>query len=316
MPKTSKRTKTRRKASPPRLSTVGDFVRYAAARFARAKLAFGQVTHSPVEEAIFLVYEALSLPVHQVDTYLSKRVTSSQREQVLALIEQRIRLRKPAAYLLKRAWLQDLSFYVDERVIVPRSYLGELLTSELFRGDRPLIDTGKVKRVLDLCTGSGCLAILACHVFPNAQVDAVDLSKEALEVAAINVAKHRLKRRIRLLHGDLFAPVGDAVYDVIITNPPYVDAKAMAALPKEYAQEPVLALAGGRDGLDIVRRILRDAPAHLSPHGGLLCEVGRGRDLLERDYPGLSFLWLDTAESAGEVFWIAASELVRSRAIR
>jgi len=310
--KTSKPAKTRRKA-PPRLATVRDLVRHAERRFARAKLAFGQVTHSPIEEAIFLVYEALGLPVHQVEPYLSKRVTTAQRERVLAMIDQRIRRRKPAAYLLKRAWLQDLSFYVDERVIVPRSYLAELLYSDLFRGERPLIDTGKVKRVLDLCTGSGCLAVLACRVFPNAKVDAVDLSEEALEVAAINVAEHRLKDRIRLLHGDLFAPIGDAVYDVIVSNPPYVDAKAMAHLPKEYAQEPALALAGGRDGLDIVRRILRDAPAHLSPDGGLLCEVGRGRELLEQDYPGLSFLWLDTAESAGEVFWIGASDLGKEK---
>ena len=311
MPRKAKRTTARRKTSAPRLATVRSLVRHAEKRFAKAKLAFGQGTHAPVEEAIFLVYETLGLPVHRVDAHLSRKVTSAERERVLALVETRIRSRAPAAYLLKRAWLQGLSFYVDERVIVPRSYLAELLNGELFQGGGALVDAGKVKRVLDLCTGSGCLAVLACHVFPNARVDAVDLSKDALDVAAINVARHRLKDRITLHRGDLFAPIGDTVYDVIVTNPPYVDARAMAALPKEYAKEPKMALAGGRDGLDIVRRILHEAPAHLSPHGGLLCEVGRGRAILERDYPDMHFLWLDTEESSGEVFWIAAADLKR-----
>ncbi len=311
MAKKRKVAKVGRKTKP-KLATIRDFVRHAEARFAKAKLAFGQGTHAPVEEAIFLVYEALGLPVHQVDAFLSRKVTPAERDRLLALIEERVRRRIPAAYLLKRAYLQELPFYVDERVIVPRSFLAELLNSHLFRGKRTLIDPGVVTRVLDLCTGSGCLAVLACHVFPNAHVDAIDLSQEALEVAAINVAQHKLQDRITLLHGDLFAPVGEAVFDVIITNPPYVDAKAMAALPEEYAQEPSMALAGGPDGLDIVRRILRDAAAHLSPRGGLLCEVGRGRDILERDYPDKSFLWLDTEESSGEVFWITTKELAAS----
>lgn len=304
--------KARRKTKP-KLATVLDFVRHAEARFAKAKLAFGQGTHAAVEEAIFLVYEALALPVHQVDAHLAREVTPAERERLLALIDQRVRLRVPAAYLMKRAYLQELPFYVDERVIVPRSFLAELLNSDLFRGERALVDGGAVTRVLDLCTGSGCLAVLACHIFPDAHVDAVDLSQEALEVAAINVAEHRLKDRITLLQGDLFAPVGDAVYDLIVTNPPYVDAQAMAALPKEYAQEPPMALAGGADGLDIVRRILAEAPHHLRPEGGLLCEVGRGREILAKDYPALNFLWLDTAESSGEVFWIAAASLRDTR---
>jgi len=309
--KRANRTAARRRTPAPRLATVRSLVRHAQGRFAKARLAYGQGAHSPLEEAIFLVYQALGLPVHRVEPFLAKTVTAARRDRVLALIERRVAEKIPAAYLLKRAWLQDLSFYVDERVIVPRSYLGELLYGELFRGDRPLIDPAKVARVLDLCTGSGCLAVLACQVFPNARVDAVDLSKDALEVAAINVAAHGLADRIALHRGDLFAPLGGAVYDVIVSNPPYVDAEAMARLPKEYAREPAMALSGGRDGLAIVRRILRDAAVHLSPQGGLLCEVGRGRAGLERDYPRTPFLWLDTAESEGEVFWITAAGLRR-----
>ena len=258
--------------SPPReFATVLDFVRYAVTRFAEAKLAFGQGTHDAVEEAIFLVTEALGLPHDRIDSFLPARMTAAERRRISALIDKRVRLRMPAAYLLKCAYLQGTRFYVDERVIVPRSYLAELLHGDLFGGERPLVDPGAVARVLDLCTGSGCLAVLACQVFPNAQVDAVDISKEALEVAAINVAEHDLNDRIALLRGDLFKPAGDAVYDIIVSNPPYVDAKAVAKLPKEFAREPRLALAGGADGLDIVRRILAEAPAHLSPEGGLLC---------------------------------------------
>jgi len=300
------------KAPPRELATVLDFVRYAVTRFGEAKLAFGQGTHDAVQEAIFLVSEALKLPHERIDSYLPARLTAAERRRVFALIEKRVRLRVPAAYLLKCAYLQGTRFYVDERVIVPRSYLAELLHGDLFSGERPLIDPGAVTRVLDLCTGSGCLAVLACQVFPNAQVDAVDISKDALEVAAINVAEHGLQDRITLLRGDLFKPAGDAVYDIIVSNPPYVDAKAIAKLPKEFAYEPRLALAGGADGLDIVRRILAEAPAHLSPEGGLLCEIGRGRAILERDYPETEFLWLDTAESEGEVFWIGAEALRES----
>jgi ribosomal protein L3 glutamine methyltransferase len=296
----------------PRLSTVRALVRHAAARFAEARLAFGQGAHGALEEAIFLVYEALGLPVHRVEPFLVRRVTAAERARVVALIERRVRERIPAAYLLGCAYLQGLRFHVDERVIVPRSYLAELLCGDLFAGERPLVGSGPVTRVLDLCTGSACLAVLACHVFPDARVDAVDLSQAALQVAEINVAEHGLKDRIRLLHGDLFAPVGDAVYDLIVANPPYVDARAMSRLPKEYAREPEMALAGGADGLDIVRRILRAAPRHLGPRGGLLCEVGRGRGILEREYPDKSFLWLDTEESTGEVFWIDAAELGRA----
>jgi ribosomal protein L3 glutamine methyltransferase len=306
-PKNSLRTSSK---SPPReLATILDFIRYAATRFAGAKLAYGQGTFDPVEEAAFLVAEALGLPVDGIDSFLPARITAAERQRIFALIEKRVRLRMPAAYLLNCAYLQGTRFYIDKRVIVPRSYLAELLYSDLFQGDAPLVDANAVTRLLELCTGSGCLAVLACDIFPNAGVDAVDISNEALEVAAINVSEHDLQDRITLRKGDLFEPIGDTTYDVIVTNPPYVTAKAVAELPAEYSHEPRLALAGGADGMDIVRRILAEAGAHLNEGGGLLCEVGRGRTVLERDYPEKDFLWLDTAQSSGEVFWMSAAAL-------
>ena len=301
--------KPSRKTPPRELKSVLDFVRYAASRFTEAKLAFGQGTRDAVEDAMFLVCEALHLPKDHADAFLAARLTAPERRQVFDLIETRVGTRTPAAYLVKRAYLQDHAFYVDERAIVPRSYLAELLYGELFMGEAQLVDRMAVRRVLDLCTGSGCLAILACDVFPNAHVDAADLSKDALEVAAINVAEQSLADRVRLMRGDLFAPVGDTVYDIILCNPPYVDAGGMARLPKEYRHEPRLALAAGVDGLDIVRRILGRARSHLSEDGGLLCEIGRCRPALEQSFPDTDFLWLDTAESSAEVFWLPAAAL-------
>jgi ribosomal protein L3 glutamine methyltransferase len=301
--------KARSKNPPRELATILDFIRYAVTRLTEAELAFGQGTQDSVEEAMFLVAETLKLPLDRIDAFLPARITPDEGRRIFSLIEKRVRTRLPAAYLLNRAYLQGIPFYIDQRVIVPRSYLAELLYGDLFRGEAPLVDCATVTRVLDLCTGSGCLAVLACDIFPNAQVDAVDISKEALAVAEINVAELALQDRITLMRGDLFKPVGAALYDVILVNPPYVAAKAVAKLPAEYAHEPRLALQGGVDGMDIVRRILTEGAAHLTAQGGLLCEVGRGRDLLERDYPDTDFLWLDTAESSGEVFWLSAAAL-------
>jgi ribosomal protein L3 glutamine methyltransferase len=302
--------KLRLKTPPRELSSIVDFIRYAVTRFAEGKVAFGQGTDDPVEEAIFLVSEALGLPIDRIDAFLSARMTSAERRNVFALIERRVRERVPSAYLLHRAYLQGVPFYIDERVIVPRSYLAELLYGDLlFRGEAPFVDPATVTRVLDLCTGSGCLAILACDVFPHARVDAVDISAAALEVAAINVANHDLQQRIHLLRGDLFAPVGAETYDIILSNPPYVATKTAAELPAEFAHEPRLALDGGADGLDIVRRILAEASAHLTPQGGLLCEIGRGAGILQTEYPDKQFLWLDTADSTSEVLWISAEAM-------
>ena len=295
------------------LMTVLEAIRETATRLAKAKLAFGQGTHDAGEEAVFLVAEALRLPVNDIEPYLAAAVTRLEHQHVNALVEKRIATRAPAAYLVNRAYLQGLSFYIDKRAIVPRSFLAELLNGDLFLGARPSLGPRRVRRVLDLCTGSGCLAILACHLFPQAQVDAIDLSADALEVATINVKEHRLEERVRLLKGDLFKPAGNAVYDLIISNPPYVDGEGMATLPPEFRKEPRLALAAGDDGLDIVRRILDEAGAHLDRDGGLLCEIGRCRPAIEAAYPDLDFLWLDTEDSSGEVFWLPASALQRKR---
>jgi ribosomal protein L3 glutamine methyltransferase len=310
------------KVKPGELRTLLDFVRYAASRFIEAKLTFAHGTTDPVAEAAFLVCETLHLHPDRFESFATARVTAVEEKKILDLIGRRIATRKPAAYLVNKIYMRGLAFYVDERVIVPRSFIGELLDSH-FGGqgnesgneasddaDGSLIDDpSSVARVLDLCTGSGCLAILAARAFPQAQIDAVDISKDALDVAARNVAEYGLENRVTLHKGDLFKPIGERRYDLIITNPPYVDAQGMAELPRECRAEPKLAFDGGIDGLDIVRRILNEAAAHLTPQGGLLCEIGRGRALLEVAFPQLPLLWLDTEESDGEVFWIAAADL-------
>jgi ribosomal protein L3 glutamine methyltransferase len=297
-----------RKKAARELKTIIDLVRYAVSRLRAGKVAFAHGTTDPVAEAAFLVGEALHLPPERFDAFSRAHVTAQERAAVLRLIEARVRTRKPAAYLVRKTYVQGVPFYVDERVIVPRSYLGELLAGDLL-GEDGLVDPDTVTRVLDLCTGSGCLAILAALRFPAATVDAVDISKDALAVARINVDAHALQERVRLMRGDLFAPLGAERYDLILTNPPYVDAAGMAGLPPECRHEPRLALAGGADGLKIVRRIIDTAPRHLTETGGLMCEVGRGRAAVEQAYPDKRFLWLDTEESSGEVFWIDANGL-------
>ncbi len=293
------------------LLTLLDFVRYAVSRFGEAELVFAHGTTDPIAEAAFIVCEALHLHPDQFEAFATARVTKAEAQKILGLLEKRVTTRKPAAYLLNKIYMRGLPFYVDERVIVPRSFIGELLDSH-FSGDSDAAlveDPGAVERVLDLCTGSGCLAILASQTFYNAQVDAVDISKDALAVAAINVAEYGLQDRVALHKGDLFAPLGEARFDLIISNPPYVDANGMADLPPECRHEPKLAFDGGNDGLAVVRRILDEAKKHLAPGGGLLCEIGRGRELLEDAYPNLPLFWLDTEESDGEVFWVQEADL-------
>jgi ribosomal protein L3 glutamine methyltransferase len=297
------------KVAPGELRTLLDFIRYAVSRFVEAKLVFAHGTTDPVGEAAFLVCETLHLTPEQFEMFATVRVTVAESRQLLDVIERRVTTRQPAAYLVNKVYMRDLPFYVDRRVIVPRSFIGELLEQH-FSGEGSLIDDpASVRSVLDLCTGSGCLAVLASRSFRNARVDAVDLSKDALDVAARNVADYGLGERITLYKGDLFKPLGDSRYDLIISNPPYVDAQGMADLPRECRAEPRMAFDGGADGLDIVRRILKEAGRHLTPQGGLLCEIGRCRELLEAAFPQLPLLWLDTEESEGEVFWIAAEVL-------
>jgi ribosomal protein L3 glutamine methyltransferase len=257
-----------------------------------------------------MVCETLHLHPDQFETFAAARVTAREAKSILEVIARRVSSRKPAAYLVNKIYMRGLPFYVDERVIVPRSFIGELLDSHFGGEGAALIgDPASVESVLDLCTGSGCLAILASRNFPNARVDAVDLSGDALEVAARNVADFGLQDRVMLHRGDLFGPVSGKRYDLIISNPPYVDAEGMAALPRECRAEPKLAFDGGADGLDVIRRILREARRHLTPEGGLLCEIGRCRPALEAAFPQTDFLWLDTEDSEGEVFWIGAADL-------
>jgi ribosomal protein L3 glutamine methyltransferase len=288
------------------LITLRDLLRYAVSRFEAAHLAYGQGTANALDEAAFLLLESLHLPIDDINPFADARLTLAERKLLLKRLRERIDTRKPAAYLVNRAYIGGIPFYVDERVIVPRSYIGELLLSgRLHRDGLDLIQEPEaVGRVLDLCTGSGCLAIIAAKLFPAAEIDATDISTEALAVAARNVADSGLQNRIKLYEGDLFEPVAANRYDVILANPPYVDAASVSSLPPEYLHEPQLALAGGRDGLDIVRRILSDARRHLAPDGLLLCEIGSGREILERDYPEIDFFWLDTEESSGEVFCV------------
>jgi ribosomal protein L3 glutamine methyltransferase len=294
------------------LLTLLDFVRYAVSRFKEAKLAFAHGTTDPVAEAAFLVCEALHLHPDQFESFATARVTAAEGKPILDLIERRVTTRKPAAYLVHKVYMRGLPFYVDERVIVPRSFIGELLDSHFAVEDGEdvsLMDPLSVENVLDLCTGSGCLAVLAARHFPNATIDAVDISKDALAVAARNVGDHNLGDRITLHHGDLFKPLGGKRYDVIISNPPYVDADGMASLPPECRHEPAIALDGGIDGIAIARRIIDNAGRHLTRNAGVLCEIGRDRPVLEATYPDAAFLWLDTEDSSGEVFWLDAAAL-------
>jgi ribosomal protein L3 glutamine methyltransferase len=291
------------------LQTPRDWFRYAVSRFQAAGLVFGHGTSNAVDEAAFLVLEGLHLPIDALDPFADAKLLGAERRRLDDLIAARVETRKPLAYLINRTYIQGVPFYVDERVIVPRSFIGELLFTGLV-GEGGLIEASEaIGSVLDLCTGGGSLAILAARIFPNARVDAADLSPAALAVAARNIEEHGLADRVRLLEGDLFAPVGPARYDLILSNPPYVEAAVAAAFPPEYAAEPKLAHLGGEDGLDLVRRIVREARGHLNPGGALVCEIGQGRALFEAAFPDLNAVWLDTAESEGEVFYALAEDL-------
>jgi len=276
---------------------VGDLLRETTLRFRGARLHFGHGTGNARDEASWLVGHVTGIHPGEVHLHLRHLIPAPDARRIRRLSERRIRERIPLAYLLHEAWLDGRTFYVDQRVIVPRSYLSELLHDRL----RPWVRE-PVRRVLDLCTGSGCLAILAALAFPRAQVDASDLSVAALNVARLNVKRYRLQQRIRLIRSDLFSALSGERYDLILTNPPYVDARTMHRLPKEYRYEPRSALASGKDGLDFVRRILDEAAAHLSPQGLLVCEVGDARRALERAFPRLPFTWPETSEPDACVF--------------
>jgi ribosomal protein L3 glutamine methyltransferase len=285
------------------LLTIRDYLRFAVSRFRAAQLEHAHGARDALDEAAFMILETLKLPVEDINPWLDCRLLDDERKRIEALLEARIETRKPFAYLLNKTYLQSVPFFVDERVIVPRSYLAELMFDETIIGGEGFLITEPeaINAVLDLCTGSGCLAVLAAMRFQHASVDAVDLSPKALEVAAINRANHHMDEQITLFEGDLFAPLGKRKYDLIITNPPYVSQRLVDSFPPEHKAEPVMAHLGGKDGLDIVRRILAMAPKHLTDDGLIICEIGEDRDILEAEYD-LPFTWLDTETSEGEVF--------------
>ena len=289
------------------LSTVRDLLRFAVSRFNEAHLFFGHGTHNAYDEAAYLILHTLHLPLDTLEPFLDARLTTDELEMVLDILGRRVKERLPAAYLTHEAWLGDFRFYVDERVIVPRSFIAELLRERL----SPWVeDPDAVDNALDLCTGSGCLAILMAHAFPHATVDAVDISGEALEVARRNVSDYGLEDRVRLVRSDLFAELQGRTYDVIVSNPPYVDAESVAALPEEYRHEPALALGSGEDGLEATRVILRDAARHLNPGGVLVVEIGHNRDALEAAFPEPSFTWLETSAGDEFVFLLSREQLI------
>jgi len=287
-------------------STVRDLLRFAVTRFNQAELSFGHVSANAYDEAAYLVLHTLHLPLDLLEPFLDAKLSPAEIDAVLSVIERRATERVPAAYITQEAWMHGFRFHVDERVIVPRSFIGELLQDGL----QPYVeDPEQVGAVLELCTGSGCLAILAAHAFPNADIDAVDLSKPALEVATRNVDEYKLDERIALFEGDLFAPLPERRYEVIITNPPYVNADSMAALPAEYRHEPEMALAGGADGMDIVRRIISQARNWLTDDGVLVIEIGNERANVEAAFGGLDLVWLSTSAGDDNVFLIQAADL-------
>jgi len=280
------------------LQSVRDLLRFAVTQFEAAGLAYGHGSDNAYDEAAYLVLHTLHLPAGRLEPFLDARLLPAEVDSVLGVLQRRVRERLPAAYLTREAWLGDFRFYVDERVIVPRSHIATVLEQGLGAWiPRP----DSIERALDLCTGSGCLAVLLAHAFPAAMVDASDISPPALEVALHNVRAYGLSQRVRLVESDLFASLSGQCYDVIVSNPPYVSTAGMAELPAEYRHEPPLALAGGEDGLGVVRHILRQARRHLTRDGLLLMEVGEGREALEAAYPQLELTWLEAPAGDGAV---------------
>jgi len=288
------------------LHTLRDWLRWAVSRFHEADLFFGHGCDNAYDEAVWLILHTLHLPPDRLEPFLDARLTESERLAVLGVLQQRMVRRLPAAYLTGEAWLAGFRFRIDERVIVPRSYFAELLAE----GFSPWIDDpDTIASALDLCTGSGCLAILMAHAFPNARIDAVDLSPDALEVAYGNVADYGLDDQISLIQSDLFNELGNQRYDLILSNPPYVTSDAMASLPPEYRHEPTLALAAGDDGLDIVRRLLAESRRHLNPGGLLAVEVGHNQAIVEDAFPDQAMTWIDTPSGEGKIFLVTYEDL-------
>lgn len=291
---------------PNEFSTIRDLLRHAVTRFNTAQLFFGHGSTNALDEAAYLILHTLKLPLDKLDPFFDARLLQHEVDAVLHVIEQRATDRLPAAYITNEGWLGGYRFYVDQRVIVPRSFIAELIPEQF----SPWVNNpDKVTNILELCTGSGCLPIMLADAFPNAQVDAVDISQDALAVAQRNVDEYELNDRITLIESDLYANVPENKYDLIITNPPYVNAASMDKLPPEYLREPQIALAGGKDGMDLVRKIIEGAGKRLTPHGLLMVEIGNERAHAEAAFPDLNLTWLTTSAGDDMVFLITADQL-------
>lgn len=286
--------------------TLKDYIRWGASRFAEAELSFSHGMASPFDEAAYLVLHTLHLPVDTPDLYFDSRLTATERAAVADIIRQRVETRKPAAYLTNEGWFLGLPFYVDENVLIPRSPIAEYIEKQF----APWVDAHEVHHILDLCTGSGCIGIGCAYAFPHARVDLSDISTEALEVAQVNIERHNLAGQVEAIQSDLFANLQGRKYDLIVSNPPYVDVDDMAALTAEFLHEPAaLALASGDDGLDHARRILRDAADHLTENGILVVEVGNSQYALQAAYPDVLFHWLEFERGGDGVFLLTAAQV-------
>ncbi len=294
-------------AASTELLTIRDWLRYAVSQFEASDIFYGHGTDNAYDEAVWLVMSALHLPMDTLNNFFDARITNAERSKLSQLLEQRISSHTPTAYLVKEAWLQGLKFFVDERVLVPRSFIAELLNDDL----SPWIEYPElVESAADICTGSGCLGIMLASAFPNAAVDVVDISTDALDVANINIANYGLEDQITAIQSDMFTALKGKKYDVIISNPPYVDATSMAELPAEYRNEPKIALGSGNDGLDHTHTLLREAGHYLNESGILIVEIGHNRDALQAAYPNIAFNWLEVSSGNEFVFLLTKAQLL------
>ncbi|WP_298610584.1 50S ribosomal protein L3 N(5)-glutamine methyltransferase [uncultured Thiothrix sp.] len=287
------------------LSSILDFIRWGASQFRAAELSFSHGMASALDEAAYLVLHSLHLPVDTPELYFSSKLTQAEKIKVMDTLERRIIERKPAAYLTNEAWFAGLPFYVDERVLVPRSPIAELVEKQFY----PWTDESQVAHILDLCTGSGCIGIACAYAFPHAEIDLSDVSADALAVAKLNIARHGVQAHVQALESDLFTHLSSKRYDLIVSNPPYVDAAEIAEMSIEFQHEPLIGLAAGTDGLDIAHRILASAREHLSEHGILIVEVGNSQFALTEAYPEVPFQWLEFERGGDGIFLLTATQL-------
>lgn len=293
----------------PELQTIRDFIRFATTQFTEAGLYYGHGTDNAWDEAIAIILRSLNLTHQIIEHVLDAKLTAAERTKIIDLIDKRVKTRIPAAYLIHEAWFCRLPFYVDERVLIPRSPIAELIENHF----EPWIDSTQVNSILDLCTGSGCIAIACAKYFPDADIDASDISSDALTVAKINILRHEVEHHVNLIESNLFDQLATKKYDLIVSNPPYVSLDEMSALPNEYRHEPSLGLEAGQLGLDLVYRILHDAANHLTPNGMLICEVGNSEHALANEFPEVPFMWIEFERGGGGVFALTAHDLKKYR---